>query len=370
MIEARAALLRSPGGPLSVEKVTYSEPGPDEVVVRIVAASLCHSDVHTIKNGAPHLPMIVGHEAAGVVEQVGSGVTDLAPGRKVGLSFVPSCGTCWSCRRGFPIECERGAGMGGDGRALDGTFKATSGDGEDVGQMVRLGAFAERVVVHRDSLVALEDDTDLRIAALMSCGFVTGAGAVLNVAGTRVGDDVVIVGTGGVGIAAIQGAHVAGAARIIAVDISDDKLATAKSFGATHTVNAGNPDWPAEVVAITDGHGADQVVSCVGWISDEHLTQLLASLHGLGRAVLVSAGPANLNVGILGRKSLTRTLYGGVDPKADQVRFLNLHRAGRFQMEEMITQTYPLDRINDAVEDLHAGKNIRGVILFDEEVPA
>ncbi|WP_244929209.1 zinc-binding dehydrogenase [Nocardioides sp. W7] len=366
MISSRAAVLRSPGSPLSIENVTYADPAAGEVAVRIVAASMCHSDVHAINGGGPHLPMILGHEAAGVVTSVGQGVTDLDVGCKVALSFVPSCGSCWACIRGLGVECERGSGMGGDGRALDGSFKARSESGEEVGQMVRLGAFSDKVVVHRDSLVVLDDSTDLRIAALMSCGFLTGAGAAINIAGTAPGDDVVVVGTGGVGIAAVQGALVAGAARIIAVDVSEEKLARAKEFGATHTVNALDSDWPAEVTAIAGGRGADRAISCVGMLDDTHMTQLLASLNPLGTAVLVCAGRANLDVGLLGRKTLRRTLYGSLDPKADQVRFLDLYAAGRFRMDEMITNTYTLDSINDAVEDLLAGKNIRGIILFEE----
>lgn len=364
MIESRAALMRSAGQPLSVEAVTYQDPQEGEVLVRVVAASVCHSDLHTIANGAPHLPMIIGHEAAGVIEAVGPGVIDVQPGQKVALSFVPSCGRCWACLHGVPVECVRGSAIGTDGRALDGTFRARTADGEEVGQMVRLGAFSERIVVHRDSCV-LVGDADLTIAALMSCGFLTGAGAVLNIAGTRPGDSVLVVGTGGVGIAAIQGAVVAGAGRIVAVDINDDKLATARAFGATDTVDGTDPAWSGKVVELIGGRGADQAISCVGSLSDEHLSQLMAAIRGGGTAVLVGAGRAQLDVFAMGRKTLTRTLYGSHDPKRDQIRMLELYDAGKFRLEEMISQTYTLDTVNDAIEDLRSGKNIRGVIVLD-----
>lgn len=366
MIESRAALLRGAGQPLAVETVAFADPGPSEVLVRMVAASVCHSDVHTMTNGAPHLPMIIGHEAAGVVEAVGPGVNDLQPGQKVALSFVPSCNACTECIRGRPVECVRGSAIGSDGRALDGTFKARSSQGEEVGQMVRLGAFSDRIVVHRDSCVAVDPATDLRVAALMSCGFLTGAGSVLNIAQTRPGDHVVVMGTGGVGIAAIQAAVVAGAASVVAVDVNETKLATARRFGATHTLNATDPSWPAKVAEVTGGRGADQAISCVGLVTNENVAQLMASLRGGGIGVVVGAGRAQVDLFEMGRKTLTRTLYGSHDPKADLVRFLELHRAGKFRIEEMISATYPLTAINDAVTDLKAGKNIRGVITFEE----
>lgn len=366
MITSRAAVLREAGGPLVVEEVRLDRPGPGEVVARMVAASICHSDVHTITNGAPHLPMVIGHEAAGVVVEVGEGVTDLAPGDKVALSFIPSCGSCWACVRGLPVECERGSAIGSEGRALDGTFKLRSAGGEEVGQMVRLGAFSEHVLVHRDSCVKVPDDADLEVAALMSCGFVTGAGAVVNIAGTRPGDSVVVVGTGGVGIAAIQGAVLAGAAKIVAVDVNPDKLEVARSFGATHVVDATDQAWPDAVVGLLDGRGADQGVSAIGSLSDDHLAQFMASLRSGGTGVLVGAGRAQLDVFAMGRKTVTRTLYGSFDPKADQLRFLDLYTAGRIKAREMITRTYSLDEANEAIADLHSGKNIRGVIRFDE----
>lgn len=368
-MESRVALLRNPGERLSVETVSFPEPGPAEVLLRMVAAAVCHSDLHAVRNGAPHLPIIIGHEAAGVVERVGSAVTDLAPGQKVALSFIPSCGSCWACLRGLAVECVRGSAIGSDGRALDGTFKAVSSLGEEVGQMVRLGAFSEYTVVHRDSCVPVDDAVPLSVAALMSCGFLTGAGAVLNVAGTRPGDNVVIAGTGGVGLAAIQAAVLAGASRVVAVDVNDGKLETARTFGATDLLDGRDLSWPKRAVALTDGRGADQAISCVSSLSDDHVRQLMASLRGGGTAVLIGAGRAMLDVFAMGRKTVTRTLYGSQNPKADQLRMLALYRAGKFRIEEMISGTYGLEGINDAIADLRDGRNIRGVIRLGAEVP-
>jgi len=362
MIESRAALLREPGQPLSIETVAYAEPTAREVAVRVVATAVCHTDLHAVANGGPHLPMIMGHEAAGVVEKVGSAVTDLAEGQHVALSFVPSCGSCWACLRGLQIECVRGPGIGGNGTALDGSFKARSAAGEDVGQMVRLGTFSERIVVHRDSCVPVPEAVDMIAACLMSCGFLTGAGSVLNVAKTQPGDNVVIAGTGGVGLAAVQAAALAGAARVIAVDVNPDKLAMAKALGATDAVDASDSDWPDRVKELIGGRGADQAVSCVGTITDEHLAQLMACVRGAGTAVLVGGGRASISFAGLGRKTLTRTLYGSLNPKADQIRMLELYRAGKFKIHELVSKRYDLDGINEALADLRSGANIRGVI--------
>lgn len=366
-LTTRAAVLRTPGGSLSVENFILKEPRPDEVVVRIVAASICHSDVHVINNGAPHLPMIIGHEAAGIVERRGENVNDLVVGDKVALSFVPSCGNCRPCNKGLRIACERGSGIGGDGRSLNGRFNATDADGVEVGQMVRLGAWSERTLVHRDSLVKLPANADLIAAAVISCGFVTGAGAAINEGETRPGDAVVVVGTGGVGIAAIQGAVVAGAATVIAVDVNDAKLAKAVEFGATHTINAAeNADWPSEVKKINNGLGVDVGISCVGTLTDDNVAQILSAVADAGRAILVGAGRANVDLFEMGRKTLVRSLYGSHDPKADQMRYYEMFKAGRFKVREMVTKTYELDDVNNAVADITSGVNLRGVMILDQ----
>lgn len=369
MIATRAALLRERGTPLCIEEIAFEPPRTSEVLVRIAAASACHSDLHVQNLGGPHLPLIVGHEAAGVVEEVGPGVTRLKTGDKVAFSFVPSCGRCDACERGMEVACIRGSQIGGDGSLLDGTHRARDRDGRPVGQMVRLGAFSEFTVVHEDSLQLVPPETDLRLAALLSCGFVTGAGAAINVAKVEPGDNVLVVGIGGVGAAAVQGALLAGAARIIAVDVHEKKLAMARDFGATDTIDASSSDWVAEVRELTGGWGVDKGITCVGRVDDAHLREFVACVRDVGHCVVVGAGDPVLSLKEMGRKTLTWTLYGSPRPKADVLRYLRLHEAGRLRLDHMITRTYTLDEVNECLEDMAGGRLIRGVIAFGTTTP-
>ncbi len=372
MIETRGAVLRTPDSPLSVETIEFDRPHTEEVLVRLAATALCHSDLHNIKLSS-YVPMLMGHEAAGVVEEVGEAVRTLAPGDKVIFTFVPACGRCYFCLRGMSVDCERGSGIGGRGELLDGTYRARTADGASLGQSTRLGALSERVVVHEDSCVKVPADTDLRVASLLSCGFTTGAGAAINIAKTEVGDSVVVIGVGGVGTAAIQGAVVAGAAEIIAVDVAEHKLESARRFGATRSVDA-RSDWVKAVRDATGGHGADRALLCVGNATDELVGATVAAVRKGGTAVLVGAtvGLTHLAVrpaGALmaGHKVITGTMYGSNNPRRDQLRFLDLHRAGRLKLAEMITATYSLDQVNEGLADLAAGRNIRGVVEFQSE---
>lgn len=364
MVTAKAALLRERGEPLSVEVITFGAPEEKEVLVRLVAASACHSDLHVVSAGGPHLPLIIGHEAAGVVEQVGPGVDGLSVGDKVVFSFVPSCGRCRACIRGDEVACVRGSQIGGDGRPLNGTYRATSTDQLEVGQMVRLGAFAEYTVVHQDSVQVLPSDTDLKIASLLSCGFVTGAGAAINIAAIEPGESALVIGFGGVGAAAVQGCVVAGAGQVIAVDVHEEKLKLARDFGATDTVNAATEDWVSAVLDLTGGWGVDKAMTCIGTVDDDHLRDFLRCVRDLGHAVVVGAGNPRLALRDMGRKSLTWTLYGSRRPKADQLMLLRLYDAGRLRLREMISAEYDLDQVNECLNDMAAGTLIRGVIDF------
>lgn len=366
MIESRAAVLREKGGALCVETVEFDDPRAQEVLVKVAAASLCHSDLIAVGSRFTQAPMIIGHEASGTVEAVGSGVTGLRVGDRVIFSFIPSCHHCHACDRGMFVDCERGPGF--DGLSLEGDTHARTRDGLDVRQMTRLGVFSERVVVHQDSTVRIPDDTDLRIAALVSCGFTTGAGAAIHAADTQVGETVVVVGTGGVGTAAIQGAVAAGAGRIFAVDVHAAKLDSARAFGATDVLDAREVDWAAEILAATGGYGADKALLCVGSGTEEQIADLVKAIRPGGTAVLVGATMAAQSLGVhpseisSKHKTLTGSLYGGDNPRADQLHFLDLHRAGRLKLEEMITKTYTLDQVQEALDDLKAGVNIRGLI--------
>jgi S-(hydroxymethyl)glutathione dehydrogenase/alcohol dehydrogenase len=367
MIETRAAVLTEIGGSLSIETVIYDEPQPHEVVVEVSAAALCHSDLISFTSSRTTVPLIAGHEASGTVRQVGSAVAGLTPGDQVLFNYIPSCGVCWSCQRGRPVDCVRG--MGSDGLALsDGTTRGHLADGTGVRQMTRLGAFAEHTVVHEDSCLKVPAGTDPRAAALLACGFMTGAGSAINAAGTELGDVVVVVGTGGVGTAAVQGARAAGASSIIAVDIHDSKLEAVRQFGATHTINASTTDWVTQVKEITDGHGADKALMCAGISKPEQVNELMKSLRTGGTGVLVGAsiGVPALTVSPFEFTSTHKTLkgstYGSDNPARDQLRFLELYNAGKLDLDAMITNVYKLDQVNEAIADLKAGKNIRGLI--------
>ena len=366
MIESRAAVLRVVGEPLSVEWVTFDQPREGEVVVRMEWAGVCHSDLNRIAQQGTRVPLIIGHEGSGVVEQAGPGVHKLAVGDRVILSFIPSCGRCHQCTNGAPVACERGSSA--DGAHLDGTFRARSSDNLELGQMQRLGAFSERVVIHEDSCTSVEADADLRSAALLSCGFTTGAGSVINSARTEVGDTVVVVGVGGVGMAAVQGAVTAGASYVIAVDINDRKLQLARDLGATHQIDPREHDWTQEVKNITQGRGAERAVLCAGEPTGEMISQLVECLCVGGVAVIVGSAPRLQSIDVAPRalmwasKSIVGCLYGGMDPKREQRRWLQLMRAGRVKVAEMITAEYSLDEINVAISDMTAGRNIRGII--------
>ena len=367
MITAQAALLRELGQGLTVETIEFDDPHEDEIAVRVHTAALCHSDVFTIRGTYTKVPMIPGHEASGTVEAVGSSVTGLEVGDKVIFCFIPSCGECHYCLRGQFVDCVRGTG---DGTMLDGTTRARTHDGLGCRQMARLGVFADRVVVHRDSVVRVPPDTDLRTASLLSCGFTTGAGAAVNIAEIRPGESVLVVGVGGVGAAALQGAVSIGAGRLIAVDVNEEKLELARAFGATHTIDAREGDFAQQTIDLTDGFGVDKALLCVGSATPEQVVGVVTALASGGTAVLVGYAGAMSEIPIspraigMSHKTLRGCCFGSDNPKRDQLHFLELHNAGRLQLERMITRSYTLDEINEAVEDLEASRNIRGIIDF------
>jgi S-(hydroxymethyl)glutathione dehydrogenase/alcohol dehydrogenase len=368
MIESRAAIALASGSPLAIETVYFEEPVEHEVLVRISAAAICHSDLHTINGPMAHLPMIIGHEAAGVVERIGPGVSSLTVGDAVIFSFIPSCGRCHYCRRGMTVVCERGPSPAG--LPLSGRYGASLPDGTPVAQMQRLGAFSERTVVHEDSCMAIPAGVDPKAASLLACGFTTGAAAVTSAAATQEGDSVVVIGAGGVGHAALMGAVIAGASTIIAVDVDERKLESAVRFGATATINATKVDWVPRVIELTEGHGADRAISCVTSTAPEALAELVAATSRGGTAVMVGSVSALSSIDLPPRvlmweaKTLTGALFGSQNPQLEQSRFLDLYRAGRLPLGDLITATYTLDQVNDAMDDMAAGRNIRGVIEF------
>ena len=378
-MRSRAAILHEYGAPWSVEEFELDEPRTGEVLVQLAAAGLCHSDEH-LRCGflapppdaaAPRrLPTIGGHEGSGVVAGVGPGVSGLAPGDHVVTSFVPACGHCRWCATGVEYLCDLGAATLQPGMPTDGTFRHHTADGRDLGHVSKIGAFAEHTVVSADSLVKIDPRLPLAPAALLACAVPTGYGSSANRAGVRGGDTVVVVGAGGIGTAAIQGARINGARVIVAVDPVEFKQKSALGFGATHTAAAASEALEL-VRELTAGVMADAVVVCPATIEPADVGTALALTRKGGTCVLTGlAGPRTLSADValqefvLMNKTLSGSIFGSCNPKADIPRLLALYASGQLLLDEMITKRYRLDDINEAYRDLQDGKLIRGVIDF------
>ena len=369
-MRTRAAVMRALHKPLSIEDIELDAPGPGEVRLRMVAAGICGSDRHVLEGVYPSpLPAVAGHEGAGVVEQVGPGVTALSVGDHVIQTFIGPCGRCVPCRRGARTFCEER--LPADGTLLDGTFRMHAMDGSDIATTLRLGSFAAHTVTPVQNCVAIPKDVDLVSAALVSCGVATGVGAAINVAGVRPGDAVVVIGAGGVGVAAITGAIIAGAADVIAIDKQESKRQFALEFGATHFLNPDDGDLVPAIMEITDGRGVDRVLLTVDRVLPEMFSMGVTCLAPGGVVVQVGTpAPGFDTIPVapyeLLRKqaSITGSVFGGMDPARDALRYVDLYRAGRLPLDRFITRTYPLEGINDAFDDLAAGKNVRGVVVY------
>lgn len=375
-MRSRAAILRTYGGPWSVEEFELDPPRAGEVLVQLAAAGLCHSDEH-IRQGhlvppgqqAPLAPTIGGHEGSGVVVQVGDGVTGLSPGDHVVTSFVAVCGQCRWCSSGMEYICDAGAGTMLPGMPTDGTFRHHDRDGRDLAHVSKIGAFAEHTVVSAASLVKIDPRLPLLPAALLACAVPTGYGSAAYRAGVRGGDTVVVIGVGGIGTAAVQGAHINGAVRIIAVDPVAFKRESARMFGATHT--AADAAEAFEVVRdLTHGVMADAVVLSPAVVTDADVADALRLTRKGGTCVLTGMSVQGTRTGIdpqdlmLMNKNLCGTVFGSCNPRTDIPLLATLYDAGRLQLDEMITRRYRLDDINAAYADLAAGELIRGVIDF------
>lgn len=371
-MQTRAALLKEVPGKWEVETVELDPPRDHEVLVRIVAAGLCHSDDHFATGDITvgHLPFCGGHEAAGVVEAVGPGVRGLSVGDHIVTSFIPGCGRCRWCASGMQALCDNGALML-QGNQLDGTFRMHLG-GEDVAQAGLLSAFSEYSVMPEWSAIKIPSDVPLDIAALLGCAVPTGWGSAVNAAGVRPGDVVIVTGIGGIGVSAVQGAQHAGASRIIAVDPVELKRTVALQLGATDAF--ADHDEAAELGrSLTDGQGADAEIICVGVISGDHVAAAFSAIRKAGTVVVTAAGseaPTNVPLGLLEltmyQKRIQGSIYGMMSPSKDVPRLLNLWRSGQLRLEPMLTRTYSLDDINQGYVDMHAGINMRGVLTFDQ----
>lgn len=362
----KAAIYHGPKQPLRVQEVELLPPGRGEVLVRIAAAGVCHSDLHFVDGLIPHpAPAVLGHEGAGVVEAVGEGVTYVRPGDHVILSFIPTCGQCPYCIVGRPNLCTVGNRAATRGTLLDGTTRLRLGE-QAVYHMTCTSCFAERAVVPESGLVKIREEMPLDRAALIGCGVMTGVGAAMNTARVQPGSTVAVIGCGGVGLNVIQGAALAGAAVIIAIDVIEGKLELARQFGATHTVNAAREDPVAAVRSLSPG-GADYAFEVIG--RPETMRQAYDATRRGGMAVVVGLAPPGAELSIpagslLQEKVLTGSSYGGARPRVDFPRLVDLYLAGKLKLDELISRVYPLEEINDAFEAMRRGEVARSIVRF------
>ena len=375
VVTARAAILSAMGAarpyadsrPLAIETVTLDAPGPGEVRVSIKAAGLCHSDLSVINGDRPRpLPMALGHEAAGVVEELGQGVTDLAVGDHVVMVFMPSCGHCNPCAEGRPALCEPGAAANGKGELLSGAKRIHS-HGHPLNHHLGCSAFAERAVVSRRSLVKIDPALSFQEAALFGCAVLTGVGAVVNTAQIKAGQSAVVVGLGGVGFASVLGALASGASPVVAVDLSEDKLALARTLGPVQTVNAADPDAVDQVRALTQG-GADFVFEMAGSVRALEAAWKMTRRGGTTITAGLPPPDAALPVNVVSLVGEERTLKGSYIgtcvPSRDIPRYVALYRQGRLPVDRLMSGTIALDDINAGFDRLHAGEVVRLVVTF------
>ena len=359
----KAAICYEFGKPLVIEEVDITPPGKGEVKVRVATTAICHSDIHDMKGELPGpLPFVGGHEVAGYIEEVGGGVASVQPGDPVVVSLLSSCGTCHYCMTGFTHLCQAKFSPRPEVRLRD-------RQGKPLDQKAGVGGFAEYVLVDESQIVKIPPEMPIDRAALLACGVITGFGGVVNRARVRPLSSVVVVGIGGVGINAIQGAAFSGAYPVIAVDVLENKLQSALSFGATHTVKADQSNVVEAVREMTSGRGADYVFVTVGNVGA--IQQGFSMSGPRGMTVITGLPPMKdmLNISpfdfIPSERVLTGGFMGSVNLKADIPMLVTLYQAGRLKLDELITGRYPLERINEAVESTEKGEVIRNVIMFE-----
>lgn len=363
-IEIKAAVCREFGAPLNIERLRLAAPGPGEVRVRIAACAICHSDISYLDGAwGGETPFVLGHEAAGVVEEVGGGVEGLAAGARVVVTLIRSCGDCVQCAQGKPYLCEHTF-------ALDRQSPLRGADGETIGQGLRTAAFADHVTVHQSQAVRVDDGLPHDAASLLACGVITGLGAVSNTAKVPAGASVAVIGCGGVGLNSVQGAALNGADPIIGLDIEGGKLEAALVFGATETVDAADANAVEKVRALTNGRGVDYAFVAVG--APQAMEQGIAMLARGGMLVVVGMPPsgavatfdpgdiAGWGQNILGSK------MGSTRPERDIPGLVALYAQGRLKLDELISGRYPLEDVNEAIAEVKRGGALRNVIIFEE----
>jgi Zn-dependent alcohol dehydrogenase len=365
----QAALAREIGQ-LTIEEVELAPPHADEVLVRMRAAGVCHSDLHTYKGELRAMPpLVLGHEGAGIVEQVGEQVTRVKPGDRVLINWVPACETCLTCLSGRYNLCERLAATTFRALLPDGTTRLKTLDGLPLKHYLSVATMAEYAVVHEASAIPFPADVPFEVAAVIGCAVATGVGAVINTARARAGRPAAVLGCGGVGLSAIQGCKLVGCNPVIAVDLVAAKLVFARQLGATHTVNAQETDPVEAMRSLTHG-GPEYVFDSVG--SEVTIAQALYAARPGGTAVVmglhavrkqVSISPATL---VLQNKRLLGSFVGSMNPRLDLPRLVELYRSGKLELDKLITKRYALNDLAQAFEDMEAGKIARGVLVFEE----
>lgn len=368
-MKSNAAIAHESGGKWEVVELDVDAPRAGELLIRMAASGMCHSDDHIITGDMPFslYPVAGGHEGAGVVEAVGPHTEGWAVGDHVVLSFVPFCGRCRWCASGMQNLCDSGAGTMSGARP-DGSFRMTL-DGVPVGQMAGISTFSAYSTVSVRSAVKIPSELDLEVACLVGCGVNTGWGSAVNSAEVHPGDVVIVMGVGGIGINAVQGAADAGARVVIAVDPVEFKRTTARSLGATHTA-ADMAEATELARSFTNGQGADSCIVCVGVTTGAHVAEGVEAIRKGGICVATGIGkiaevgiPVSPSQLTLYQKRIQGSLYGECSPSRDILRLLDLYGAGRLHLDELITRRYSLAQINEGYADMHAGTNIRGVIV-------
>lgn len=373
-MKTKGALIWEFNQPWSVEEIEIGDPRKDEVKIQMEAAGMCRSDHHLVTGDIPMagFPVLGGHEGAGIVTEVGPGVDDFAPGDHVVLAFIPSCGKCPSCQAGMRNLCDLGAGLLTGESVTDGSFRIQA-RGQNVYPMTLLGTFSPYMVVHRSSVVKIDPSVPFEVACLVGCGVTTGYGSAVRTADVRPGDDVAIVGLGGVGMAALQGAVSAGARYVFAVEPVEWKRDQALKFGATHVY----PDINAALMGIAEvtyGLMAQKVIITVGKLDGADVDSYLTITAKGGTCVLTAIGSlvdtqVTLNLAMLTllQKNIQGTIFGGGNPHYDIPKLLSMYKAGKLNLDDMVTTAYKLEQINDGYQDMLNGKNIRGVIRYTDD---
>jgi len=358
--QVRGVISRAKGEPVELVDIVVPDPGPGDAVVRVQACGVCHTDLHYREGGInDEYPFLLGHEAAGIVEEVGSEVTDLAPGDFVILNWRAVCGSCRACLRGRPWYCFNTHNV---------STPMTLTDGTTLSPALGIGAFAEKTLVHSGQCTKVDPAVAPEVAGLLGCGVMAGLGAAINTGGVTRGDSVAVIGCGGVGDAAIAGSFLAGASKIIAIDLDDRKLDWARGFGATHTINAGSADVVEAVRELTGGFGADVVIDAVG--RPETWKQAFYARDLAGTVVLVGVPTPDMRIEMplqefFGRGgSLKSSWYGDCLPTRDFPRYVDLHLQGRLPLEKFVSEKIGLDDIEEAFHKMHRGEVLRSVVVL------